>query len=142
VQRLGQELLLRHFRQEHGQVYMLKLSEHPSASMQLFVTNYLEQHAAGHPERLQELEPYFIRALSQVNRGGLTKRRIFDFLARQAQTSQGAAPVVGRIMSRVSGTVAVQAKASSLEILVGLAHAWPQVETPVEVVQPPLRGGA
>lgn len=142
VQRLGQELLLRHFRQESGPEYMLRLSEHPSSNMQLLVTNYLEQHAAGHPERLEALEPYFVRALSQVNRGGLAKKRIFAFLQSQAQTSQEAAQVVGRIMSRISGTMAVQAKAASLEIMVGLTRRWPQVETPLELVAPSRRGGA
>src|SRR5262249_20800436 len=58
VQQFGRELITSHFEDADGQQYLLKLSEHPSANLQLFATNYLERYAAGSVERLKELTPY------------------------------------------------------------------------------------
>jgi hypothetical protein len=118
VQRFGQEMIQRHFQPEAGEEFLLKLSEHPSSGVQLFVTHWLESYAAGHPARLAALEPYFIRALTRVNRGGLTKARVARFLLDEAGRGPEAAAVVGRVMARVSGTMAVQTKAAALEGMV------------------------
>jgi hypothetical protein len=67
---------------------------------------------------LAALEPYFIRALTRVNRGGLTKARVARFLLDEAGRGPEAAAVVGRVMARVSGTMAVQTKAAALEGMV------------------------
>ncbi|HZB45611.1 MAG TPA: HEAT repeat domain-containing protein, partial [Pyrinomonadaceae bacterium] len=55
VQQFGRELVTKYFSDEAGPEYMLKLSEHPSAELQLFVTNYLERYCADDPRRLREL---------------------------------------------------------------------------------------
>src|SRR5205823_1348189 len=52
VQKFGRELITKHFKEEEGQEYLLKLSEHPSADLQLFATNYLEGYATDNPARL------------------------------------------------------------------------------------------
>lgn len=142
VQRLGQALIAHHFQEQDGAEYLLRLSEHPSTNMQLFVTNYLERYAAGDAEKLAALEPYFVRALSQVNRGGLARQRIFHFLAREATGSFAAAQVVARVMERVSATIAVEARAHAVEIMVSLRAAWPTLETPLRARPVEARGGA
>ncbi|MEM8778167.1 MAG: WGR domain-containing protein, partial [Cyanobacteria bacterium P01_G01_bin.49] len=45
VRRFGKDLVTSNFQQTYGQEYLLKFSEHPSADMQMFVTNYLETYA-------------------------------------------------------------------------------------------------
>lgn len=94
VRKFGQDLVTRNFQKSFGQEYLLKLSEHPSADMQIFVTNYLEKYGANNPEGLRELTPYFVRVLCSVNRGRVAKQRIFAFLETEAQKSEAAAQVV------------------------------------------------
>jgi len=47
VKAFGREMVTRFFQESHGHEYLLRLSEHPSANLQLFSINYLERFAAG-----------------------------------------------------------------------------------------------
>ena len=76
VQKFGRDLIQTYFKSENGIEYMLKLSEHPAPEMSLFVTNYLENYATNSPEKIAELEMYFVRVLSLVNRSRVAKNRI------------------------------------------------------------------
>ena len=94
ARRLGRDLLTRNFQSLDGEEYLLKFSEHPSADMQLFATNYLETYAKDDTEKLQQLAPFFISILSRVNRGSVAKKRTFAFLESEAQKSEKAAKIV------------------------------------------------
>ena len=50
VRRFGRDIVTSNFKEEYGQEYLLKFSEHPSADMQMFVTNYLESYAVNDEE--------------------------------------------------------------------------------------------
>ena len=82
--RFGRDIVTSNFKEEYGQEYLLKFSEHPSADMQMFVTNYLETYAVDDEERLSKLIPYFVTVLSGVNKGRVAKKRIFQFLEAEA----------------------------------------------------------
>lgn len=86
TQKFGRDLLLKYFKQENGADYLLKLSEHPSANMQLFATNYLENYAAGSPEKLEKLAPYFIRVLSLINQATGDSAQNTTFLKTSANS--------------------------------------------------------
>lgn len=133
VRKFGREMLIRCFKEVDGQDYLLKFSEHPSADMQLFATNYLENYASNHPEYLEALQPYFIRVLSQVNKGRIAKQRIFAFLEREALNSPSAAKIVAEILTRQSATVAIGDKAKSLEIMLKLHRQYPDISLPIQV---------
>jgi len=64
VQTFGRELLNRFFKEEDGEEYLLKLSQHPSTNVQLFASNYLERFASDNIDRINKLELYFITVLS------------------------------------------------------------------------------
>ncbi|HWS85585.1 MAG TPA: HEAT repeat domain-containing protein [Pyrinomonadaceae bacterium] len=133
VQQLGRELVTKYFSEEAGQEYMLKLSEHPSAELQLFVTNYLERYCAGDPQRLRELSHYFTSVLSRVNKARVAKARVIAFLTSEAQKGEEAARVVAGILTRQSVTVAVGMKASAIEAMLAIRRAHPDIPLPLDV---------
>jgi predicted DNA-binding WGR domain protein len=141
VRKFGRDLITRFFKDEAGQEYLLKLSEHPSADLQLFATNYLEAYASDNPERLKELTPYFLSVLSGVNRGRVAKERIIRFLTAEAQKSEAGARVVAEIFSRQSVTIAIGDKAAAIEAMLNIQHAYPQVPLPIRVKLPEVRKG-
>lgn len=107
VQQFGRELITRYFREEDGQTYLLRLSEHPGEALQLFASNYLERYASGRPERIGELEPYFTTVLSRVNKGRIAKQRCIAFLFREALSGEESAYIAARIFARQSATAAI-----------------------------------
>lgn len=133
VQQFGRELVTKYFTEEAGQEYMLKLSEHPSAELQLFVTNYLERYCAGDPQRLRELSHYFTSVLSRVNKARVAKARVMAFLSSEAQKSEAAARVVAGILARQSATVAVGLKASAIEAMLEIRRAYPNIPLPLDI---------
>ena len=92
---------------------LTRLSQHPSTSVQLFVTQWLlslpEESATDRAARLQELQPYFLAVLSQVHRARASKTRVLSFLRTQLQSPETAA-VVASIFARqvVSASLADQ----------------------------------
>lgn len=135
VQQFGRELITRFFAEENGTDYLLKLSQHPSQGLQLFATHYLEQFATGNLAHLQALEPFFITVLSQINRAGIAKKRIFSFLQQEAGNNIESARLVSRILTRQSLTMAVADKSTCLQIMRDIHKIYPDIEMPL-VVKP------
>lgn len=133
VRRFGRDLVMSNFSETYGQEYLVKFSEHPSKDMQLFATNYLETYALDNAQRLEELTPYFITVLSGVNKGGIAKKRIFNFLSQEATKSEAAAQIIGKILTRQSATVAIADKAAAIQIMVKIKRQYPGIELPIRV---------
>lgn len=133
VRQFGRDLVTRTFQQSYGQDYLLKFSEHPSADMQLFATNYLENYAVDNCDRLRELTPYFITVLCQVNRGRVAKQRVFAFLEKEAQKSEQAAQIVAEILTRQSLTMAIGDKATAIQTMLKIHQSYPQIPLPIQV---------
>ncbi|HMZ80194.1 MAG TPA: WGR domain-containing protein [Acidobacteriota bacterium] len=133
IQQFGREMITRYFTEADGQEYLLKLSEHPSATLQMFATNYLEGYAAGNVERLEQLTLYFVTVLSHVNKARVAKTRILQFLEAEAIKSEAAAQLVAEVMSRQSVTMAIGDKASTIEIMVRLHQKYPSIPLPMAV---------
>jgi hypothetical protein len=139
VQQFGRALLMAHFQDVDGPDYMLKLSEHPSAAMQLFVTNYLERYAADNVERLRQLTPYVVSALSLVNRGRVAKDRLFAFLTTEALKNAEAAQWAAEILTRQSVTMAIGDKATTLEAMLAIHRLYPHIPLPLQVIPVEVR---
>lgn len=133
VQRFGCDLITKRFEDQDGQEYLLKLSEHPSPSLQLFATNFLDRYAIDNPDRLQELEPYFMSVLTRVNKARVAKDRVLSLLSREASKSPEAAHVVSRIMSQLSATAAIGDKARTIEMMAEIRERYPDIPLPIEV---------
>lgn len=139
TQKLGRDLLLKYFREENGTNYLLKLSEHPAANMQLFATNYLENHAADAPEKLEKLAAYFIRVFSLVNRARTAKERSFNFLETEALKSQEAAKIVAEIFARHSATMAIGDRARMIKAMVKIRRKFPFIQMPLNIKSAEVR---
>lgn len=131
VRALGRDLLLRNFKDDDGVTYLLALGEHPAPDMQLFVSSYLEQYASGHPDRLERLRPYVLSVLSHVNRSRVAKNRVLAFLASEAERDASSARVVADILSRLSATIVVSDRATSIELLLAISRKFPEVPVPI-----------
>lgn len=134
VQSFGRELASRVFRDEDGPTLLLRLSEHPARSVQLFTTNYLERFAADQPGRLEALVPYFVSVLSRVNRGRIAKARVLAFLHREGLRNAVSAALVVGILHRLSATIAIEDRALAIEAMVAIGRAHPEVPLPLRFV--------
>ncbi len=139
VQQLGRELITRFFKDENGDEYLLKLSEHPSADLQLFATNYLERYAKDNPARLKELRHYFLSVLSRVNKARTAKNRVMAFLAVEAEKSEEAAHIVAEIFARQAVTIAIGDRAAAIEAMLRLREKYPDIALPINVRAPEVR---
>lgn len=133
VRQFGRNLLTQCFQSRDGQEYLVKFSEHPASDMQIFASHYLKSYAGGHPDRLQELQPYFVRVLAQVNRGRVAKQRIFAFLDAEATQSEAAATLVTEILTRQSVAVAIGDRARAIATLLKIHQTFPHLEVPIQV---------
>jgi len=136
VQQYGRELISRFFQAEHGVEYLTKLSEHPSANVQLFASNYLQQYAGGNTERLQALRSYFVTILSQVNRARIAKSRINRFLGEEAVRSRECALLVSDIYSRQSVSDAMVDKHACIKMLYQVKMRFPDIDMPLSLHAP------
>jgi hypothetical protein len=127
VQRFGREMLQTHFELADVSDYLLKLSQHPSNGMQLFVSGWLESAAAADSACLLKLEAYFLTVLSQINRGRVVKQRVFAFLRTQALQSEVAAQMVLRLYQRLLPSMAIGDKAQYIETLRVIAQHYPHL---------------
>ena len=141
TQKFGRDLLLKYFREENGTEYLLKLSEHSSANMQLFATNYLENYAAGSPEKLEKLAPYFVRMLSLVNRSRQAKNRTLRFLETEALKTEDSAKIAADILARHSATVAVGDRAKTIEMMLKIRRKYPNISLPIKIKLAEVREG-
>lgn len=133
VQAFGRGLITEFFKEENGEFFLLQLSQHPAHQVQHFTTHYLEQFAGEKPLNVEKLEFYFITVLSQVNKAGVAKKRIFHFLQQEAQKSLQVAQIVVKIMARQSATMAIADKASCIKIMHQLVLQYPELEMPLHV---------
>jgi hypothetical protein len=139
VQAFGRELLTRFFREEDGTVYLMKLSQHPGVTMQLFATNYLENYAKDNLAYMKDLEHYFRSVLSRVNKARVAKERIFNFLEKEAVKTPEAAEYIGSIIADISATVAIGDKARCISIMRNIHQAYPDVLLPVRFSEIPMK---
>lgn len=133
VSSFGREIIAEYFHGEHSIDYLLKLSEHPSVSMQSFVTGYLSEYAGGDRERLKRLVPYFRSLLCRVNRAGTAKREVSRFLEREALANEESARIIAPLLNFVSATQSKKDKANYIDLMVKVKRQHPQIELPVEI---------
>lgn len=139
VQQFGRELITRNFEDSDGHTYLRQLSEHPASTLQLFASTYLERYASGDPERIAELEAFFVGILSRVNQGRIAKQRAIAFLHQQALADRASAEVAARVFARQSATIAVGEREAMIKAMVDIARAHPDIDLPIVIKPVPVR---
>ncbi len=127
VQLFGRKTLMKFFKSENAEEYLTKLSQHPSQNLQLFTSNFIENHATGKPGIIDELRYYFKVVLRQINKGSVTKKRIFKFLVEESLKSEKVAKITLEILNEVSLTIAKGDKARCLEIMLLIKSKYPNM---------------
>ena len=141
VQTFGRELLARSFREVDGPELLLRLSEHPAPPVQLFATHYLERFASGSAALVEKLVPYFIRVLSQVNKGRAARGRVLDFLRKEGQRNEVAGRQAMDVLHRLSATIAIENRAAALEAMLAIGKAQPAIPLPLRLKPVEVRRG-
>jgi predicted DNA-binding WGR domain protein len=129
VQSFGREMITRRFQDEHGQLYLQRLSEHPTVDLQIFATNYLTRFAADDVDALESLDHYFRAVLTKIGAGRVAKDRVLAFLEDEATKDVDAARYVEALLRRQVATVSVTDKATCIQILAKLRRQWPELPT-------------
>ena len=139
VQQYGKKMITTHFQKEDGIEYMLKLSQHPNTEIQLFVSNYLDTYASNQFERIKALDYYFTSVLSQVNKGRVSKERVYHFIRKESAQSEEIACWFIALLNRISLTIAIKDKAHCIQLLLELKMKYSHLETVVEINEIPTR---
>ena len=135
VQQFGQERITKFFKEEYGEQYLLQLSQHPSGDLQNFATNYLDHFAADKPQNIEKLEPYFTTVLAGVNKAGVAKKRIFNFLHQEGLKDKKSATIIAGVIARQSASMAITDKARCLEIMRDLKKVYPDISLPAVKIE-------
>jgi predicted DNA-binding WGR domain protein len=139
VQQFGRELLLQAFEQDDAATYLTKLSQHPSLTVQRFVSDFLSLYASDQPNTILALENYFRTVLMQVNKARLVKDRVIAFLFKEAAKRVEIAQMVARLFSDQSLTRVLADKAQYIQSLFALQTRYQITQTPVKVLMPTVR---
>ena len=124
VQRFGRQLLMQHFEQEDGLLYIMRLSEHPSSNLQLFVSSFLESQVSGQLDKAAELLPFFKNCLTKVNRGRVIKQRLYRFIEQESLNSAEMAAIYLPLIQELSASCGVEMKANCIRTLVLVQKKW------------------
>ena len=139
VQDFGKKMITRYFQEKDGEIYLQKLSQHPSSHLQLFASNYLERFAAGNLSRIQAMEWFFLSVLSRVNKGRVVKQRVLLMIRHEVARNEETAAWFMPILARQSLTVAIEEKAAIIKILQEIHQLWPRIPSPLQVKEVPVR---
>ena len=79
------------------------------------------------------MSPYFVSILSRVNKSRLAKDRVLGFLKAEAIKHPESAQTISEILARISATCAIGDRAKTIEAMVELHEAYPEIELPIEL---------
>lgn len=127
VQKFGRELLMRNFEKEDGLNYIIKLSEHPSQNIQIFVSSFLESEITGKPEEAKKLLPFIKSCLIKVNKGRVIKHRLLSFLDKETVNNEEMAKVFYPLLYELSGANSVELKAAAIKSVALISKIWPAI---------------
>ncbi len=133
VQQYGRNKITQFFRKEDGEQYLLQLSQHPSADLQSFATNYLDDFAKDKSKNIKQLSEFFTTVLSNINKSRVAKKRIFEFLKKEGLKDNETAAIIAKIIARQSATMAIADKAKCIEIMRDLQERHKDLDLPIVI---------
>ena len=139
IQDFGREMITRRFREEDGPLYLSRLSQHPSTELQIFASNYLMRFAAGQPDKVALLEPYFRTVLSKIGAGRTAKQRVFALLEQESLKDEPTAQIVTDLLERISATIAIGDKSTCIALLHRISEQWPEISSPLGSISTVVR---
>lgn len=129
VENFGKNLIQKYFHQADAWQKIYKLSQHPTLNIQLFVTNYLEEHIKDDLKQIKQLDYFFRSVLTRVNQARVAKNRLFSFLEKRALISEAHAFYIGQLLDDISALASIQDKAKCIDLLTEIKWAYPSFES-------------
>ena len=136
VQDFGKEMITRRFREEDGELYLSKLSQHPTREMQFFVTHFLAQHAADSPSIILKLEHFFQTALSAVHTARVSKSKVQQFLLAEGMKDVEVASMSHKLFHHYAATCAIEDKAICISSLAKLEGQYGHLKKQLTIFEP------
>ncbi len=133
VQQFGRDLIQHYFDDGDGKQYLLWLSQHPSANVELFVSQFLTLYASDDEAIILALKPYFLSVLSRVNSGRVAKDRVIQFLYSQAHITEKVLNMVCELLTRLSLTSVQKDKAEYIKLMLVLKKQYQDVSLPLQL---------
>lgn len=135
VQHFGRKMITQHFSEDKGLPLLLKLQEHPTKTMQFFVTNYLDNYAKGNVAVILKLEQFFKTSLFNINTDRVTKTRIYRFLEVEAVKDKTVAEMTVRLINSILGTNTLIDTSNVIDILLTVTETFPEIDVPLVIKQ-------
>lgn len=139
VQAFGQALVSACFQAGQGGVYLQALSQHPSRSIQLFVSGFLESELAPHPDQILALEAFFRGVLLQVNQGRVLKDRVLRFLSQAALEHKNRPEVADMVFQLFTQQAMTTVQNDRAQVILALHHLqieYPDRAQPLQLIAP------
>ena len=135
VQHFGRKMITQHFSEDKGLPLLLKLQEHPTKTMQFFVTNYLDNYAKGNTVVILQLETFFKTSLFNINTNRVTKTRIYKFLEAESVKDKTVAEMTVRLVNSILGTNTLIDNSNNIDLLLTITETFPEIEVPLLIKQ-------
>ncbi|MEM9929647.1 MAG: hypothetical protein AAF840_07505, partial [Bacteroidota bacterium] len=133
VQVFALDFVEQYIKKEDATDFLLRASQHPGHYVQGFAAGWLEAHAAGQPDVIKQLIPFFQTLLGQISRGRVAKDRVFTFLATESAKQETIARLVIPMLQRLMLTIAIGDRARCLQLLNDLRRQYPLLATPLQL---------
>lgn len=141
AQAFGREMLSRAFSDANADLFLRRLSEHPSNGFRLTVARLIREHAAGDADKLRDVEPALRTILSRVFSSRAAKGQAYAFIAEEIDRGDPASLVIfGDLLERISATCAIGDRARILSLIMRLKTRNPDLVPLAQVIEPEIRG--
>ena len=141
AQAFGREMLGRAFSDANADIFLRRLSEHPSNGFRLTVARLIREHAAGDAAKLRDVEPALRTILSRVFSSRAAKGQAYAFIAEEIERGDPASlQIFGDLLERISATCAIGDRARVMALIVQLKSRAPDLVPLAEVIEPEIRG--
>ena len=134
-------ILRRTLRPGDASAQLLRLLEHPAASMHLLVTEILTENAAGNEAIFEKLLPLSRIILLQMHKGRIAKDRIGSFLHAEALKSKQRAQAIAPIFTDLSLSVTDRDRIMAVMALRDIENTYPGFAgtLPLKRIEPAVR---
>jgi len=134
VQDFGREMITKRFREEDGEAYLTKLSQHPTREMQHFATHFLKQAASDQEEMILGLEFYYRTVMGAVSSGRVAKDRVMSFLIDESVKNEVVAQMSLNLWHDYAATCAIADKAAMIQAIHTVQKSWPNLNQKLEYI--------
>ncbi|MCT4616552.1 MAG: hypothetical protein N4A49_16995 [Marinifilaceae bacterium] len=134
IQQFGQKLILKYFDENDTEDYLIKLSQHPSQNMQLFVSDFLNKHAANNVELILKMNYFIDSVLMKVNTGRIIKDRLISLLEKESFKDKRIAELFVRKLENLIVSTNKTDKLKAINIITKLKIKYNNLNPDIDII--------